>query len=58
MAYKYSDCPSFEKGGDLGNFHGGEMDTEFENVAFELDVGELSNPVITIHGVHIILRTE
>lgn len=53
----HSDCPSQLKGGDLGEFSGGVMDREFEKAAFGLKVGEMSQPVRTPHGYHLILRT-
>jgi parvulin-like peptidyl-prolyl isomerase len=45
------------KGGDLGYFKRGEMLSPFEESAFGLEVGELSQPVWTDSGIHIILRT-
>lgn len=57
LAQNYSDCSSAERGGDLGPFVRGAMQKPFEEAAFNLKVGELSDPVITDSGVHIILRT-
>ncbi|XP_077300146.1 putative peptidyl-prolyl cis-trans isomerase dodo [Arctopsyche grandis] len=57
LAQKYSDCSSAKKGGDLGPFARGAMQRPFEEAAFALKVGELSMPVETDSGVHVILRT-
>lgn len=57
LASKYSDCSSASKGGDLGFFSAGQMQKPFEEASFGLKVGELSEPVSTDSGVHIILRT-
>jgi len=57
LASKYSDCSSAKKGGDLGSFGRGAMQKPFEDAAFGLKIGELSEPVWTDSGVHIILRT-
>ena len=52
-----SDCGSYKHGGDLGFFgRQGEMHPAFETASFALRVGELSEPVWTDSGVHIILR--
>ncbi|KAJ1969360.1 Peptidyl-prolyl cis-trans isomerase NIMA-interacting protein 1 [Dimargaris xerosporica] len=52
-----SDCSSAKRGGDLDYFGPGMMQKPFEDAAFKLKVGEISEPVWTDSGVHIILRT-
>lgn len=53
----YSDCSSARSGGDLGSFSRGQMQHPFEDAAFGLSVGEMSDIVETDSGVHLILRT-
>ncbi|KAI9593675.1 peptidyl-prolyl cis-trans isomerase pin1 [Syncephalis fuscata] len=57
LATTESDCSSASHGGDLGFFKRGQMQAAFEEAAFALEVGEMSGPVWTDSGVHIILRT-
>jgi len=58
LASKFSDCSSAKAGGSLGSFRHGMMQKPFEEVAFALKVDELSEPVWTDSGVHIILRVK
>jgi peptidyl-prolyl cis-trans isomerase D len=55
LAGEYStDTSSKDKGGDVGWFAKGQMIPEFENAAFALKVNEISQPITSTYGVHII----
>lgn len=54
LAAKYSKCPSAQRGGALGMFGRGQMVKPFENAAFNLEVGQVSEPVKTEFGWHLI----
>lgn len=58
VAKAVSKCPSSSKGGDLGYFTKGRMVPQFERAAFELEVGEVSEPVQTQFGWHLITVTD
>jgi len=58
LAAEYSkDTGSAENGGQLGYFGRGKMVEEFENAAFSMEVGQISDPVKTKYGYHIIKVT-
>ena len=53
-AKEHSTCPSKDAGGDLGTFGRGQMVPEFENAVFNMNNGEVSGPVKTQFGYHLI----
>ncbi|BBE30196.1 peptidylprolyl isomerase [Tepiditoga spiralis] len=57
-AKKYSSCPSKAQGGDLGYFGRGQMVPEFDSAVFNMELNEISNPVKTQFGYHIIKVTD
>ena len=57
LAKDFSKCPSSAQGGDLGLFGKGMMVKPFEEATFSLEVGQVSAPVKTQFGYHVILRT-
>ncbi len=58
LAIEYSDGPSAPSGGDLGNFPPQKMVKEFSDATKKLAIGEVSDPVETQFGYHIIRRQE
>ena len=58
LAMERSLCPSKKKGGDLGTFGRGQMVREFESAAYALKKGDISQPIRTKFGWHIIRRLE
>lgn len=59
LVTEYSDEPGAAgRGGALGRFGRGRMVPAFEEVAFRMRVGQLSDVVETPFGFHVILRTE
>jgi peptidyl-prolyl cis-trans isomerase C len=54
MATKYSQCPSGQNGGDLGEFGQGQMVPEFDKVVFNDEVGKVHGPVQTQFGYHLL----
>lgn len=58
LAFKYSDCSSAKRRGDLGTFGRGQMQKPFEDAAFGLKVGKMSKIIDTDSGLHLILRTK
>jgi NIMA-interacting peptidyl-prolyl cis-trans isomerase 1 len=57
IAHEESDCPqTHQSGGDLGWIKRGTQPINFEEVAFALELGEMSGPVETARGWHLIWR--
>ncbi|MFW9874822.1 MAG: peptidylprolyl isomerase [Candidatus Thorarchaeota archaeon] len=57
LASQYSTCSSKKRGGNLGEFAKSDMVPEFWNACTKLEIGEISQPVKTKYGYHVIKRT-
>lgn len=57
-AAKFSDDPRGKEGGSLGRFEKGELDSDLEQAAFSLGVGEVSQPVTSRFGIHLVKVTD
>jgi peptidyl-prolyl cis-trans isomerase C len=57
LARQFSTCSSRKKGGNLGEFSKGDMVPEFWNACTKLKIGEISQPVKSKFGYHVIKRT-
>ena len=51
-------CPSGANGGDLGYFGKGMMVKPFEDACFSMEIGDLSEPIQTQFGWHLIQLTD
>jgi len=54
LARQHSKCESAQAGGDLGKLSPGQMEREFDNVAFFAEVGPVHGPVKSPLGYHLI----
>lgn len=52
------DTGSGENGGDLGTFGAGQMVPEFDEVVFKAPIGQVTEPIKTAYGYHLILVEE
>lgn len=53
-ARQHSSCPSKENGGNLGEFTRGQMVPEFDEAVFAMSTGDITGPVKTQFGYHLI----
>jgi peptidyl-prolyl cis-trans isomerase D len=59
LAQEHSDDPgSRDKGGDLGFFSRGTMDAALEKAVFSMEVGEISKPIRSQYGFHLVKLTD
>ncbi len=56
LATELSECDSAEKGGLLPSFRSGQMVAEFERAVHNLEIDQVSEPIKSEHGFHIIQR--
>jgi len=54
LAKRYSICPSGKRGGDLGEFHRGDMVKAFDDVVFKHPLLKVHGPIKTRFGYHLI----
>ena len=54
LAKQFSQCPSGQRGGDLGEFPPGKMVPEFDQVCFNEAVGVVHGPIQTQFGYHLV----
>lgn len=54
LAKRYSICPSGKRGGDLGEFHRGDMVKAFDDVVFKRPLLKVHGPIKTRFGYHLI----
>jgi parvulin-like peptidyl-prolyl isomerase len=54
LAKKYSEDPNAQKGGDMGWSHLGSLFEEIDASVVKMKTGEISEPVMTIYGYHIL----
>jgi len=54
VAQHNSNCPSGQRGGDLGEFNQGMMVPEFDEVVFSAELNQVHGPVKTQFGYHLI----
>ncbi len=54
----HSQCPSGVRCGDLGWFPRGRMVKEIEDIAFSLEIGEISDVFMSQYGYHVLLVTD
>jgi len=57
LARQFSTCSSKKRGGNLGEFSKSDMVLEFWNACTKLKIGEISQPVKSKFGYHVIKRT-
>lgn len=56
LARDVSECDTSKDGGELGVFYTGDMVPEFERALYHIKVGEISKPIKTKYGFHIIQK--
>jgi len=54
VAEEHSQCPSGQRGGELGEFTQGQMVPEFDEVVFNEDLNTVHGPVKTQFGYHLL----